>query len=91
MRKTWSHRFWSHSIDFLDFGGIHNDKEGETMVEPISAVISGLVTLMTAYMAYRNEKARIEGQCEPCCNQTQSRTRNIILMQNRSKQQAVLS
>jgi hypothetical protein len=35
------------------------------MVEPISAVISGLVTLMTAYMAYRNEKARIEQQGQP--------------------------
>jgi hypothetical protein len=35
------------------------------MVEPISAVITGLVTLMTAYMTYRNEKARIEQQGQP--------------------------
>jgi hypothetical protein len=31
------------------------------------------------------------GQYEHCCNQTQSRTRNIILMQNRSRQKALLS
>jgi hypothetical protein len=35
------------------------------MAEPISAVITGLVTLMTAYMTYRNEQARIEQQGQP--------------------------
>jgi hypothetical protein len=38
------------------------------MAEPISAVITGLVTLMTAYMTYRNEQAKI-GQNQPAPEQ----------------------
>lgn len=30
------------------------------MADPITAGITGIVALMTAYMTYRNEKARIE-------------------------------
>jgi hypothetical protein len=41
--------------------------------------------------ASQEQMRRLLGQYEHCCNQTQSRTRNIILMQNCSRQKAMLS